>query len=189
MSTPPLIHEYSAFFRIAHERRVIFYYVGYFSQNIVAAMAEAVKLQLEVSGVGSLTRRKLFSSFIEMAQNIIHYSADALTPGNQDTHELRHGSVCVSEKDGEYVLLCANPVRTAVADDLRRVLEPLRSMTLEEIKRAFRESLRAETPAGSKGAGLGFLTVARDAREPLEFDFQPLEHRPDTAVFYLKAAI
>src|SRR5258707_11129744 len=32
-------------------RSVIFYYVGYFSQNIVAAMAEAVRLQLEVAGV------------------------------------------------------------------------------------------------------------------------------------------
>src|SRR6218665_800508 len=79
MSSAPIVLEYGAFFELARQNRVIFYYVGYFSQNIIAAMAEAVKLQLEVSGVAGPTRRKLFSSFVEMAQNIIHYSADALT--------------------------------------------------------------------------------------------------------------
>lgn len=189
MSTPPILNDHLAFCEIARKHRVIFYYVGYFSQNIVAAMADAVKLQLEVSGVNGPTRRKLFSSFIEMAQNIIHYSADSLTSTDQDDHEIRHGSVCISEKDGHYLLLCANPIETRVADDLRVRLESLRGMTMDEIKRAYKESLRAETPEGSKGAGLGFLTMARDACEPLEFEFWPLQHSPDVAVFYLRAAI
>lgn len=190
MSFPaPIVHEYGAFFELARRHRVIFYYVGYFSQNIIAAMAEAVKLQLEVSGVDGPTRRKLFSSFVEMAQNIIHYSADALTPDSQQDRELRHGSVCISERDGQYLLLCANPVEAGVAETLRGKLEGLRSMTLDEIKKAYKQSLRADTPEGSKGAGMGFLTMARDASEPLDFTIQPLEGRPDTRVFSLRAAI
>ena len=49
-----------------------------------------------------------------------------------------------------------------------------------------RHQLRNETEATSKGAGLGFLTVARDASEPIEFHF---DDQPDgkTAMFYLKA--
>lgn len=189
MNTPCIMKDFSTFFEIACQQRVIFYYVGYFSQNVVAAMADSVRLQLEMSGVNGPTRRKLFSSFIEMAQNIIHYSADSLTPSSQDNHELRHGSVCISEREGQYLLQCANPIDATVAEGLRERLQSLRSMTLEEIKRAYKESLRAETPEGSKGAGLGFLTVARDSREPLEFDFQPLEDHPDTVVFNLKATI
>ena len=189
MTNAPLVHEYGNFFDTARRHRVIFYYVGYFSQNIVAAMAEAVKLQLEVSGATGPTRRKLFSCFVEMAQNVIHYSADALTPDTQADRELRHGSVCICEQDGEYRLLCANPVRTQIGQGLRERLEPLRSMTLDEIKQAYKETLRCEAPEGSKGAGMGLLTMARDAREPLEFDFQPLEGVEDTAVFYLKATI
>jgi len=189
MNPAPIVHEYGPFFESARQHRVIFYYVGYFSQNIVAAMAEAVKLQLEVSGATGPTRRKLFSCFVEMAQNIIHYSADALTPSTQEDGELRHGSVCIGEQDGQYLLLCANPVRTQIAEGLRERLEPLRSMTLEEIKLAYKQSLRAETPEESKGAGMGLLTVARDAREPLEFDFQPLAGMADTSMFCLKATV
>ena len=187
-TTPPIVHEYGQFFDLARQHRVIFYYVGYFSQNIVAAMAEAVKLQLEVSGVAGPTRRKLFSTFVEMSQNVIHYSADTLTPSLSE-HELRHGCVCITELDGQYLLLCANPIKSHRAEDLRETLEPLRRMTLEEIKQAYKQGLRAESPEESKGAGLGFLTMARDAREPLEFDFQALDGVEDTAVFYLKAAI
>lgn len=190
MTSSPISGKYGSFFNVAREHQVIFYYVGYFSQHIVAAMADAVKLQLEVAGVAGPTRRKLFSSFIEMAQNIIHYSADALTPPSQPDGELRHGSVCIRrEAGGRFLLLCANPIEAAVADDLRGKLERLRSMTLDEIKQAYRQTLREETPQGSKGAGMGFLTVARDASAPLEFDFDAAQGAAGAPVFYLKAAI
>ena len=65
-------------------------------------------------------------------------------------------------------------------------LNALQSMSQEEIKAAYKTQLRSENEAGSKGAGLGFLTVARDASEPIEFHF---DEQPDgkTAMFYLKA--
>lgn len=189
MATPPIISEYGAFFELARKHRVIFYYVGYFSQNIIAAMAEAVKLQLEISGVTGSDRRKLFSSFVEMAQNIVHYSADTLTPPSQQNGEMRHGSVCIIENQGRHLLLCANPIEIPVAEDLRQKLESLHDMSTEEIRQACKESLRSEAPAGSKGAGIGFLTLARDASEPLAFDFQLADGVENTAVFYLMTTI
>lgn len=181
--------QYREFCELARQKHVIFYYVGYFSQNIVTAMAEAVRLRLEQCGTAGPTRRRLFSSFVEMAQNIIHYSADALTPPAQTQHELRHGSVCIGvDAEGRYFLLCANPVDGGVAQLLRERLQTLRAMTLEQIKASYRETLRAETPEDSKGAGMGLLTMARDASEPLEFEFQPTED-PATAMFFLKTTI
>jgi hypothetical protein len=190
MPQNPIAGTHGSFLHLAHQHQVIFYYVGYFSQHIVGAMADAVKLQLEVSGIAGPTRRKLFSCFVEMAQNIIHYSADALTPIGQDDGEMRHGSVCIRrEADGGFLLLCANPVEPRAADELRAKLDALRSMTLDEIKQAYRRTLRDEAPEGSKGAGIGLLTVARDAREPLEFDFEAADEPGRSSMFYLKAAI
>lgn len=190
MPQAQIADKYGSFFHLARQHQVIFYYVGYFSQNIVAAMAEAVRLQLEVAGVPGPTRRKLFSSFVEMAQNIIHYSADALTPPHQDDGELRHGAVCIRrEDDGSFVLLCANPIEPGMGEALRAKLDALRNMTLDEIKKACRQSLRDDAPEGSKGAGMGFLTLARDAREPLQFDFDPAQTVDGRPVFYLKATL
>ena len=167
---------------------VLFYYAGEFTPPVIAAAADSLKARLATEDASGPAKRKLFSTFVEMAQNIIHYSADSLTPSSLNNGELRHGSVCIRrEEDGSFLLLCANPIESLMAEALRVKLNALRSMTLEEIKQAYRQTLREETPEGSKGAGMGFLTVARDAREPLEFDFDG--ESGDSPVFYLKAAI
>lgn len=172
------------------DRDVIFYYEGYFSQAIIAAVADAVKLRTEYVGATNSTRRKLFSSFIEMTQNIIHYSADAYAQndGANFDHEVRHGSICISTEADHFYLHCANPIRNDVARQLRQKLDHLRTLTIDEIKREYKEMLRADTAEESKGAGLGLLTVARDASAPLEFEFLPIADS-DNVLFYLKATI
>ncbi len=167
---------------------VIFYYMGYFSQNIIAAMADSVKTRVEYIGAASPTRRKLFSSFIEMAQNIIHYSADSIATQGKTDAEMRRGSVCISVENDRYYLQCSNLVHADIADHLREKLEHLRTLTNDEIRLEYKETLRAETPQESKGAGLGLLTMARDASEPLDFEFIP-EGADGNMMFCLKATI
>jgi hypothetical protein len=184
-----LLDQDSAFFELAQRRNVLFYHKGYFSHNIVAAMGEVVKLQLEVAGVSGPTRRKLFSSFIELSQNIVHYSANALPSAGENDGAIREGAVCISTEGERHLMLCVNPIATADVENLRNKLEPLRSMSIEEIKQAYKVSLRSETPEDSKGSGLGFLTMARDASEPLEFAFHPRAEEPGTTLFCLMAII
>ena len=179
--------EYRAFSDFVSQRSIVFYYYGYFSQPIISAMADTIKLSMQQSDTAPSTKRKLFSCFVEMAQNIIHYSSKSLTPATQDDDEIRQGSVCIGKAGDRFYLLCANLVAASDVERLRERLEPLKSMTLEEIKRAYQNTLRADLPEGSKGSGLGFLTVARDASEPLEFEFAP--GSDDSVMFYLKATV
>lgn len=184
-----LLDQDSAFFDLAQRRNVLFYHKGYFSHNIVAAMGEVVKLQLEVAGVNGPTRRKLFSSFVELSQNIVHYSSNALARDGEQDGSIREGAVCISRDGDRHVMLCVNPISSAEVASLRNKLEPLRHMSLEQIKQAYKQSLRAETPEDSKGAGMGFLTMARDASAPLEFAFHPRADEPGTTLFCLMAII
>ncbi|WP_109480458.1 SiaB family protein kinase [Paraburkholderia sp. C35] len=184
-----LLDQDSAFFDLAQRRNVLFYHKGYFSHNIVAAMGEVVKLQLEIAGVSGPTRRKLFSSFVELSQNIVHYSSDSLQPDSEGGGSIREGAVCISTEGERHLMMCVNPIAAADVEGLRNKLEPLRSMSVEEIKQAYKVSLRADTPEDSKGAGLGFLTMARDASAPLEFEFHPRADEPGTTLFCLKAII
>lgn len=188
MNTNGIQQQWDDFHKYVERRDVIFYYVGYFSQTIIAAMADAVKLRVEHVGGVALTRRKLFSSFIEMAQNIVHYSSDSYEKEGQGQSSMRHGAVFISLTDERYYLHCANPVKADVAEKLREKLEHLRSLTIDEIKQEYKEMLRSETPPDSKGAGLGFLTMARDASAPLEFEFSPATV-DGTSMFYLRATI
>ena len=147
--------EYRVFSDFVAQRRIVFYYYGYFSQTIVSAMADTIKLSLKQADATPTAKRKLFSCFVEMAQNIIHYSSESLTPAAQADAEIRQGSVCVGQSGDRFYLMCSNRVAQSEVAPLREKLEPLRTMTLEEIKRAYQDTLRAEQPEGSKGAGLG----------------------------------
>ncbi|WP_425226062.1 SiaB family protein kinase, partial [Pseudomonas sp.] len=187
-ANPHTAHDCS-FFDLAQQRNVIFYHMGYFSHGIITTIAAVMKVQLEVSGVSSPTRRKLFSSFVEQSQNIIHYSSDWLRTPVTDDASLRQGAVCISADGDRYLMQCANPIATADVPRLREKLVSLGKMTLDEIKQAYKVVLRAETPEDSKGAGLGFLTMARDASAPLEFSFHPRTDEPGTSLFCLKATI
>ena len=93
-------------------------------------------------------------------------------------------------KDDSFFLLCANPVDSANADSIRSRLEPLHTMSHGRDQAGLQEgAARRNAGTDSKGAGLGFLTMARDASEPLEFEFVQDEHNPDTTVFCIKAII
>jgi hypothetical protein len=183
------LSEFNSFSSLAQERGMLFYYSGYFSETIVAAVGDAVRNKLDTAEASNSTRRKVFSTFVEMAQNITHYSDECLV--NAEGKELRYGTLALGRlNDGNFFIVCGNQVKLENIDRLTNKIEPLRQMTLEEIKQAYKVKLREENEATSKGAGLGFLTVARDAKAPIEYTFvmQQGETGP-TAFFFLKAVI
>ncbi|MGC8696920.1 MAG: SiaB family protein kinase [Halothiobacillus sp.] len=186
MNTAPEHEPYNPCFP-GLDPNLIFFYAGYFSQNIINAIGDTVRLRLEQTETTGSARRKIFSTFIEMAQNIVHYSSDSLTPPDQATLEMRAGSVMVSHVDGTFHIICANPVDPSFALQLEPLLEPLRVMSIEQIKEAYRKTLRAETCEHSKGAGLGFLTIAKDSSAPIEYGFEPAAN--GMQMFTLKATI
>jgi hypothetical protein len=181
---------FSAFRNTADFNGVLFYYNGALSQNVIATMGDAIKLHLEKEDASGPKARKLFSSFIEMVQNALHYSPDA-----PDAHGEKVGAVAVGkQRDNQYYVVCGNLVEQQHVERIRQKIEPLRSMTMDDIKKAYREQLKNELhneqDSISKGAGLGFLTVARDASEPIEYSLTPVDgHEGELAYFYLKAII
>ena len=162
-------------------------YTGFFSQNTIATMGEVVRLWLDENETSLSQRRKLFSTFVEMAQNILRYSSDSREL-HSDEQVMRFGAFCLSVQASQYCLESANLVRAEESDRLRCQLESLQSMSLEEIKRAWKTMLKSETPAYSKGANIGLLTLARDASQPLEFTIQQVD-KTEMSAFYLKATI
>ncbi len=177
---------FNAFRDSAGHSGVIFYYHGELSDNVIATMGDALKSRLGQEGNLGPKGRKIFSSYIEMAQNALHYA-----PASADGRKI--GAVTVGRgKEGEYFIICGNVVLKEHVERIREKLESLRTMTLDEIRKAYREQLRNEhheEDTISRGAGLGFLTVARDASGPIEYAFGEEPENAGLAHFYLKAII
>ena len=160
-------------------------YTGFFSQQNIVAMGEVIRAWLDKHEPSAATRRKLFSVFVEMGQNIVRYSSDDRFL-NAGADELRYGSLCFHTDSARYYLETANLVGPEESSLLQTNLEVLRAMTQDEIKQAWKRGLKSEAPATSKGANIGLLTMARDTSEPLEYRFHPLA-ASHLSAFHLKA--
>lgn len=184
----------SAFDDLAAEHGVFFYYCGYFSQTIISASADAIQLRLQGAGVAEKSKRRVLSAFIEMAQNIVHYSADAMTDAGAVDDEVRFGTIRVAHGDAGggqagIALTCSNPVDLRTYERLAPKLQVISQMNLDSIRAAYREALRADGEAESKGGGLGLLTLARESACPLQYSFTPSPERPDLMVFELRIIV
>ncbi|HTJ96859.1 MAG TPA: SiaB family protein kinase [Rhodocyclaceae bacterium] len=165
---------------------MLFYYTGEFSKNVIGAMSDTLRHRLDSTSLSAPSRRKIFSTFVELSQNVLHY-------GDPEQDGAKIGALAVGHNGDKYYVMCGNTVRVEYVDRIKENIEPLRNMTIEEIKAAYREQLRndehEQEDSISKGAGLGFLTVARDASEPIEYQIVYRSANQDYAEFYLRAAI
>jgi hypothetical protein len=162
---------FSTFKNDALEKGIIFYYSGRISQNVIATMSDVLKQRFENAERPSNTR-KVFSSFIEMIQNALHYSPLVL-----DSHSEKIGAIAVGKNAEHYYIVCGNLVDRQYIPRISEKIDLVNSMTKEEIKAAYKEQLKNDGHADdtvSKGAGLGLLTMARDATSPIEYKFKPV---------------
>jgi hypothetical protein len=181
--------QHSGFEGVAAEHGVFFYYCGYFSQPIITASADAIQLRLHGAGVTEKSRRRVLSAFIEMAQNIVHYSADAQTEAGANDDEVRFGTILIAQGPDGIVLTCSNPVDRRTYERLDPKLRVISQMNLDAIRAAYREALRADGEAESKGGGLGLLTLARESTCPLAYSFSPSPGSNDRMVFELRIIV
>lgn len=171
----------------AGTKGAVFYYSGALTQNVIKTINESLRQTLQIQDDRGVRSRKLFSTFVEMTQNAMHYSSCA--PDTKDVHE---GTIIICKEQDKYFLvsknLIANEHKKRVTDKLDAILR----MDPTEIKQAYRTQLKnerhAEENAISKGAGLGFLTIARDSIEPIEYAIVDSEDK-DMSFFYFKATV
>jgi Family of unknown function (DUF6272) len=176
-----------------HAQGVIFAYSGYVTEPVLSGVGEALKQKLTIDDADTKTLRSVFAIFVEQMQNIIRYSAESehpesrLASGEGALMEIRYGILTIGREGGDYVVCAGNLVRDADVERLRARLNRIRNMSKDELKTHYKERLRSEPEEGSKGAGLGFMEIARRATKPIEFDFAKVDG--DRSFFALKAII
>jgi len=176
-----------------HSQGVIFAYSGYVTEPVLSGVGEALKQKLTIDDADTKTLRSVFAIFVEQMQNIIRYSAEKARqpmPPASDAgalNEIRYGILTIGREGNDYMVCAGNLVRQSDVPRLKERLSRIRNMSKEELKALYKEQLRADPEQGSKGAGLGFMEIARRATQPIDFDFADVDG--EYSFFALKATI
>lgn len=160
---------------------------GAFAQPIIVEIGQTLRSKIAAQPVESITERtllmkKIFAVFVELAQNVMFYSAEQEL--DEYGKECGVGILVISENAETYCVSSGNQIASADGERLSTLCESVRALSKEELKERYTEQRRL--PRGSSsGAGLGFLDVARRADLPLEYAITPLSG--DRALFMLSA--
>lgn len=157
---------------------------GPLTYDFMVKLGDILKSKMSLFNVDKNLALKIFSLVIEQSQNIIFYSAEKLPLAKIDNGV---GTITVGFQDGHYFVFCGNPISNTKVEKLRNKLETIQKMDSEELKAYYKEQRRKERDEDSKGAGLGFIEIARKASQAIEFAFRRLDE--NNSFFTLKSVI
>ena len=159
------------------------------SQNLMVEIGEILKTKMNLEGASFSTILNVFSILVELKENIIHYSAERVTAQQNEKEQVSTGCgiIAIGREKEHYIILSGNIVDNKDIDRLKPKLEQLNGLSIENLKKLYMEQRKLKPEKGSKGAGLGFIEVARKTSRPLEFDFSDIDDQ--YSFFSLKTII
>ena len=170
---------------------IVFAYSGYVTESILSGVGDALKQKLAIEDADTKTVRSVFAVFVEQMQNIIRYSAERIPqqsgPKKTDIPELSYGILTIGQEGTDYVVQAGNMIKLGDVTRMKQRLGGIRDMNRDELKAAYKKQLRIGPDIHSKGAGIGFIEIARRASTPIDFDFMDIDDK--FAFFALKATI
>lgn len=151
---------------------VLLSFYGFLSQELLVEIGCTLRFRMEIENIPPTKITKIFAMFIEQTQNMVHYSAEKIS--NIDGG-LGNGIVIIGHRDGHYYVLCGNKIDINNIVLLTEKLSVLCDMNKDELKSYYKEQRRKRPLA--KGAGLGFIELARKSTKPIDFNFQPVDEQ------------
>jgi hypothetical protein len=168
---------YLSFRKELENRGIVFSYSGYLNEDILSGIGNALRSKMTIDRTEEKISRAVFSAFVEQVQNVIRYSAETSTQASsgevagEEALVLPYGLVAIGEyPDGQHFVTCCNMVLSSDTKKLSEQLESIRDLDRKELGALMRQQLRDGPPEGSKGAGVGFIAIAREANGNWDYD-------------------
>jgi hypothetical protein len=182
------IDRFNQFVTHAADNGVVFYHSGHLDEGTIASIGALLRRRLHEEGATGAQARKVFTTFMEMAQNILHYAA---LGNSADGQSSKFGALCVARSADGFEVMCGNDLAADQVPRVRQRLDAVKAMGPEKVRQAYRQQLASDRDdPDSKGAGLGLLTMAASSSAPMEYEFSPDPPEADGHAFlFLKATI
>jgi len=141
-------------------------YGGTLTQSLIVAMTEALEKETENAELSMGLASKIFTIFIELAQNMMNYSKKMNKEGIDPKGLILVGKT----KEGYYYVYGQNIVDEKDKEKIEAKIKKILSSTKDEIKKLYREARKSGKDTHSKGGGIGFYEIAKKS-EKIEYSF------------------
>ena len=160
-----LILEYT---RNLDKDNIIVCFKGPFLDRILALEGEKINLLVNEDPA---VNKKVFSIFIELAQNVAYYSEDKSEFENKMAGR---GTFLITESKTHYTLSSANLIKREWKEEVLAKCKLINSLDHDEL-RQLKRGLRSQPKDGHFGGNIGLVEIAIKARAPLHAEVLPVD--------------
>ena len=180
-----MMHQIEQFYEQLRHEGIIFSFSGPVSQSLLEGIGETLRQKMNLEERSTSVTQKVFSIFVELMQNVINYSAEKGIIGGEE-QDLSLGVLIIGKQENHFYIQCGNYITQDQKGPLAEKLNKIQAMDKDELKRYYKQQRRKDPAEQSKGAGLGFIEMARKASQPIQFSILPTSTEKD---FFVVTAI
>lgn len=159
-------------YQLYNDDGIIISYHGTFLQEMIEDISLIINNRLN-NYSNTITNRRYLGLFIELAQNILRYSANSIVD-NEGNH-ISHGLILVGVRDGKIFVISGNPINKDNEIIVKDRLGDLKNYSKDELNKLFKEKLRSKDNKDlSSTPGLGLIDITRKS-DNMEYHFSKLD--------------
>ncbi|MCK4766339.1 MAG: SiaB family protein kinase [Candidatus Aminicenantes bacterium] len=161
------------YYKKMFERNIVLDFQGAISQDMLVGMAGLIRSKFAQESCHAKTVKRIFSTFVEMAQNIAHYSAERVKLKDRAT-DVGAGIIVVTEISGTYTITSGNLVEKESIPAIIEHCKKINAMDQDELKLFYKEQITSERAKGKKGGSIGLIDIARKSNHPIIYEATPV---------------
>ena len=145
---------------------------GMITQDEVCSFQQRVEDLLKDRGESTSLSSKVFAILTEQMQNVMSYAQDKINEGAG--HYKSEGRVVLGfdEDKKKYFVATQNKMNADDEESLRAKLNKVNSFNEKELKEYYKELRKSGSNKHGRGAGLGFLEMAKKSSELIEYNIK-----------------
>ena len=161
------------------KEHILVYYKGPFIDTVLASIGNRIN---EIAMDNPLLSKKVFSVFLELAQNVSYYSEER-EHHEQKAKSYGRGSFLICDWKTHYTLTSSNMIKKSWAEVITEKCKKINALDTDALRQWKRELRNQPMHEGQLGANVGLIDIALKAGSSLEVDITPLDE--DYAFFAL----
>ena len=161
------------YYKEMRSQKIILAFEGIFSQDILVSMTKMLKNKIYHEIGKSNVAKRVFSIFIEMAQNISRHSAEKLILYGKDK-EIGYGIIVVGEYADFYMITSGNLVEKGKIAALIERCDYISQMDDDRLKRFYKDRIKQPRGDNNYGGNIGLIDIARKSDNTFKYEIHSI---------------
>lgn len=163
------------YYKEMQNENVVLAFKGAISQSILVGLAEMIREKLSTESNRNKTSKKIFSIFVELAQNIHHYSAEKVQINESKT--VGKGIIVIQENKSEYLVSSGNLMEKSNSGSILAKCNHINSLEPSELKAFYKQQVKIPRELEKDGGGIGFIDIARKSGSKLDVQIKNVDEK------------